>query len=536
MTFKTNDRVFETSTTVGTGSYALLGAQTGFQSFSVIGTGNTCPYFATDDTNWEVGIGTWTSGPSTLARTAVLASSTGGAVNWGGGITQKIRMGLPAAMAMPRTLSKSVAGAADVALTEDEQRRPIIELNGVLTGNINVTVNATPWVWEIYNNTTGAFTLTFKVTALTGVQIPQGARVHLYCDGTDVQKVASITAAQMGASNTFINGTLLHTRSGNAETIAIKAVSGGDPSPSDPVYVIFRGQSVSDPYFQPVAITAATSITISNGSTLGVAAAPLQFRIWIVGFNDGGTFRLGVINCITAPGSDAAGNWPVTQMYPLSAFGVASSTAEGGAGAADNSQAFYTGVAVTSKPYTVLGYSSWEAGLASNGVWASAPTRTQLFGPGVPLPGTVVQVQRSASGAVATGTTTVPLDDTIPQSGEGDLYNSVGMVPSAAVNLIRTAAKANVGTTAGSPMAVSLYRDAQANSFATTSFQFAATVGLGNFVVPGTLHLSQQTSTVTAKLRAGCSGAGTTTYNGSASARLYGGVYDSYIEQQEIMG
>ncbi len=187
MTFKVNDRIFETSTTVGTGAYGLLGAQTGFQSFSVLLTGNTCPYFATDDINWEVGIGTWTSGPSTLARTTILASSNGGAaVNWGGGITQKIRCGLPSTLAMPRAITKSVAGNTDVALSENEQRNNIILLTGALTGNINVTVNATPWEWVVHNNTTGAFSVTFKVLGQTGIAVSQGKRASLYCEGTDV--------------------------------------------------------------------------------------------------------------------------------------------------------------------------------------------------------------------------------------------------------------------------------------------------------------------------------------------------------------
>lgn len=200
MTFKVNDRIFETSTTVGTGAYALLGAQTGFQSFSVLLTGSTCPYFATDDINWEVGIGTWTSGPSTLARTTILASSNGGAaVNWGGGITQKIRCGLPAGMAMARALSKSVAGSVDVTLTADEQLRQIITLTGALTGNINVIVDATPWRYTVINNTTGGFTLTFKTVAGTGILLTQTKAKDLVCDGTNIVDANSDSGLPVGA-------------------------------------------------------------------------------------------------------------------------------------------------------------------------------------------------------------------------------------------------------------------------------------------------------------------------------------------------
>jgi hypothetical protein len=80
------DRVKETTTTVGTGTYTLAGAATGFQSFSVIGNGNTTYYAATDGTSWEVGIGTYTSSGTTLARTTILASSnSNNAVSWSAG-------------------------------------------------------------------------------------------------------------------------------------------------------------------------------------------------------------------------------------------------------------------------------------------------------------------------------------------------------------------------------------------------------------------------------------------------------------------
>jgi hypothetical protein len=72
------DRVKETTTTTGTGTLALLGAASGFQSFSVIGDGNTTYYTIDGGTEWEVGLGTYTSSGTTLSRDTVLASSAGG--------------------------------------------------------------------------------------------------------------------------------------------------------------------------------------------------------------------------------------------------------------------------------------------------------------------------------------------------------------------------------------------------------------------------------------------------------------------------
>lgn len=82
MAQKIADRVRETTTTTGTGSIALAGAVTGYQSFSsVLITGDTTYYCVADQggANWEVGIGTFTS-PSTLARTTILSSSNSGSI------------------------------------------------------------------------------------------------------------------------------------------------------------------------------------------------------------------------------------------------------------------------------------------------------------------------------------------------------------------------------------------------------------------------------------------------------------------------
>ena len=73
------DRVKETTTTTGTGSFALAGAVTGYDSFGQIGNGNTTYYavYLDGGSEWEVGIGTYTS-PSTLSRDTILASSNAG--------------------------------------------------------------------------------------------------------------------------------------------------------------------------------------------------------------------------------------------------------------------------------------------------------------------------------------------------------------------------------------------------------------------------------------------------------------------------
>jgi hypothetical protein len=83
------DRVQETGTANTTVSFTLSGAVAGFQSFSVIGNGNTTYYSATDSSgNWEVGLGTYSTSGPTLTRTTIYSSSNAGAaVTFSGTVT-----------------------------------------------------------------------------------------------------------------------------------------------------------------------------------------------------------------------------------------------------------------------------------------------------------------------------------------------------------------------------------------------------------------------------------------------------------------
>jgi hypothetical protein len=102
MAFVLADRVRETTTTTGTGTITLAGAVTGFQTFSAIGNANTTYYTIAGQgtSEWEVGIGTYTSSGTTLARNTVLASSNSGSlVNFSAG-TKDVFCDYPAGRAV----------------------------------------------------------------------------------------------------------------------------------------------------------------------------------------------------------------------------------------------------------------------------------------------------------------------------------------------------------------------------------------------------------------------------------------------------
>lgn len=82
--------------------------------------------------------------------------------------------------------SINVGGSADVTLTSSQFASNIFNLFGVLTGNIAVIVPAAVHSFIVFNNTSGAFTLTVMVSGQTGVAVDQGKTSLLYCNGTDV--------------------------------------------------------------------------------------------------------------------------------------------------------------------------------------------------------------------------------------------------------------------------------------------------------------------------------------------------------------
>jgi len=132
------DRVKETSTTTGTGTYTLAGAVTGYEAFSAVGNANTCYYCATDGTDWEVGLGTYTASGTTLARTTILASSNSdAAVNWAAG-TRDVFVALPAV---------AITALTNAASKENDFRLTLTTGVPVTTADVTgaTTVYCTPY-------------------------------------------------------------------------------------------------------------------------------------------------------------------------------------------------------------------------------------------------------------------------------------------------------------------------------------------------------------------------------------------------------
>jgi len=145
------DRVKDTSNTTGTGTWTLNNTPpTGSVAFSVVGNANTCYYLAysSDLSQWEVGLGTYTSSGTTLARTTVYASTnSGSAVSFSAG--PNIEVVAPAKFftnALRSDVSdQTITGGANVTSAS------------LSTGNITIDCGKCPLQY-ITNN--GAYTIT----------------------------------------------------------------------------------------------------------------------------------------------------------------------------------------------------------------------------------------------------------------------------------------------------------------------------------------------------------------------------------------
>lgn len=119
------DRVKESTTTTGTGTLTLAGAVTGFQSFSAIGNANTC-YCCCYAVNaagnptgeWELFLGTYTASGTTLARTTLIASSTGSAINFSAG-TKHVVVCLPSQGTLVVRKPGGTVGSQELQISHD---------------------------------------------------------------------------------------------------------------------------------------------------------------------------------------------------------------------------------------------------------------------------------------------------------------------------------------------------------------------------------------------------------------------------------
>jgi hypothetical protein len=214
-----------------------------------------------------------------------------------------------------------------------------------------VTLNATPTGSPTINyNGLGAKSFKYKDSIgtkqfVTSAQAKNGHLCDLWYDGTDVMLLNPL---QFSAQIQPITASV----ASNAMTLTL-----------NPTLLEFRSATLGSGTTIMVSVPTAISTVISAGSTGGTVSA-VASRIAVLAINNAGTVELAWCN--------------ISGGVDLSETGLISTTAEGGAGAADSATVVYSTTARTNVAYRVVGYV--DSTQTTAGTWATAPSTIQGAG------------------------------------------------------------------------------------------------------------------------------------------------------------
>ena len=144
----------------------------------------------------------------------------------------------------------------------------------------------------------------------------------------------------------------------------------------------------------------------------------------------------------------------------------------------------------------------------------------------------VVQAVNTQIGTVATGTTIIPFDNTIPQITEGTQVLSLAITPTSASNLLIVSVVLNFSYSIMNTVSFALFQDSTANALAASAEFGSTATGMIN---SGLVHkmTAGTTSATTFKVRIGGETAGTFTLNGFSGGQIFGGVMTSSMTIME---
>jgi len=428
------------------------------------------------------------------------------------------------------TLEEDIASATTLTLGSDGNSFDV-------TGTTTVTGISTTTAGTIINlRASNAFTLQYDATALIlwnaqDYSLETGDTVTLLSLGDGNYAEISRTSNNILDDSQWLqNLSLSATVAANALTIALKTKAGSDPSGTDPIRIGFRNSTVTSGTYTFRTVTSATSVVVSSGSSLGFIASQTS-RIYVAAIDNDGTVELGVYHPLSQ-GVSPSLNLSLKGIHEHRLY---SSTAEGGAGAADSAQTLYSTTARTNKPVRILGFVDIQTG-ATVGQWSNSPVLVQVMGPGVLKTGDIVQQIYERDGTVATGTTTMPFDNTAPgpQDSEGDEYLSLSITPTSLANLIEIDALLNVAGSANLTFTAALFSDQDGTNNCIVAHTEDGTDADGPSQISIYAIDTVDAASATAySVRAGLSGAGTLSFNGTAGAGIHAGYEQSYIKLLE---
>ena len=200
MAFVIADRVRETTTTTGTGTITLGGAVTNFETFAAnLSNADTTYYAIVDNTNsdFEVGVGTFTSSGTTLARSVIASSNSNNLVDFGAG-TKDVFITVPASKIVVEDGSNNVSVGGDVSVGDD-----LTVLGGVIDFKSN---SGSPASLKMYCESSNAHFQTLQpqphsASASNTLRLPNSG-------SSDTQDLVAVDVTQTLTNKTLTTPTL----------------------------------------------------------------------------------------------------------------------------------------------------------------------------------------------------------------------------------------------------------------------------------------------------------------------------------------
>lgn len=297
-----------------------------------------------------------------------------------------------------------------------------------------------------------------------------------------------------------------------ALTIALKTKALANASATDPVGIAFRNATLTTGDYAVRSATAATSVVVPSGATLGFTAAE-DGLIYVYAIDNAGTVELAVAK---------------KALFDESI--VHSTTAISATADLDN--VLYSTTARTSVAVRLVGRIRITTGAVA-GEWDNAATRIEPWMPGMKKTGDVIQTRYGPNSAVTTSSTVMPLDNTRPQITEGvELVGSQTMAATSIINSIEIEFQVNISA-GGAAHAVSAVFDGAADAI-VSSFATVASSTNGEVMHNLYRYPAGSTASKTYSLRFGPGAAGTIYANGTGSSAILNSTLVSYLKISEI--
>jgi hypothetical protein len=265
---------------------------------------------------------------------------------WGN--TTNTNLGTLIEQAISGYVTQTITDGADTVLVMTPgasavARNMFIECQGALTAARNLVVPANKKLYFIYNNTTGGYAVTVKVSGQTGVSVPSGEKVILVCNGTDV------VDANNYMSNLTVGGTFTLTSAlpiasgGTGQTTASAAINALLPNQSSAGGQFLRSNgavagwdaiNLNSVAFSGTGAISGTTLTISAvtsgnlivGSIIYGTGVTAGTTITALGTGTGGTgtYTVSVSQTVSSTTISSYGDVSGTLPVALGGTGVAS--------------------------------------------------------------------------------------------------------------------------------------------------------------------------------------------------------------------